>query len=142
MAQFLTINVNMVRNGVRRGNAEFQRSEARKYIKLFLVPRDASMFDRDIPDYLITDSMIDRFLAIEPPMFRALLEFDLIIDEIERAYVLGLFFSALSASVVSIERLLNKARIGLHRYASPKIKKLWNKDALSDWQYRHCFHAP
>lgn len=92
------------------------------------------MSDRDIPDYLVSDRMVDRFLAIEPPIFRALLEFDLVVDEIERAYVLGLFFSALSASVVSIERLLNKARIGLHKYAPSKIKGLWNKDALPVWQ--------
>ena len=63
-----------------------------------------------VPDYMINDSMIDRYLAIEPPQQRSTTDFDMIVEEIERSYVLGFFFSALSASVVTIERMLNTAR--------------------------------
>jgi len=44
MSQFLTINVNMTRNGVKRGDAGFQRSEARKCVKLLLVPPSCLTF--------------------------------------------------------------------------------------------------
>jgi hypothetical protein len=44
---------------------------------------------------------------------------------VERAYVRGDLFSAVSASCVSIERLLNLARIRLHEHHQ-KIKELWN----------------
>jgi hypothetical protein len=92
------------------------------------------MSDNMVPDYLVTESMIDRFLEIEPPPIRATAEFDAIIEEIERTYVLGAFFSALSASVVTTERMLNTARIELHKLVVPKIKQLWGKAAMNDWQ--------
>jgi len=71
-------------------------------------------------------------------------EFHEIIKEIERSYVLGNLFSALSAACVSMERVLNLARIKLHKHHS-KIKTLWGKgptdnwgkniDALREWGY-------
>ena len=103
-------------------------------MKLFLAPRDVSMSDAMVPDYMVSASIIDRYFAIEPPIMRGTTEFDVIIEEIERAFVLGLFFSALSGAVVTIERMLNTARIRLHEYVSPKVKELWNKDATNDWQ--------
>ena len=88
-----------------------RRSEARKHVRLFLAPKDANqpITDSMVPDYLVTESMLDRFLAINPPILRILSVFDPIIEEIEHTYVLGLFFAALSASVVTIERALNDA---------------------------------
>src|SRR4029077_8049766 len=53
---------------------------------------------------------------------------------IERAYVLGFFFAALSASVVSIERLLNRARIEIHKHIAVKIPELEKKGPLNKWQ--------
>jgi hypothetical protein len=87
-----------------------------------------------IPDYLVTASMVDRFLAIDPPAFRVLSAFDTIIEEIERTYVVGLPFSALSAAVVTIERVLNEARIRLHQFVTPKIEDLWRKGPLNNWE--------
>jgi hypothetical protein len=87
-----------------------------------------------VSDHLVTDSMIDRFLEIEPPVLRCTTRFDVIIEEIERAYVLGLFFAAVASSVVTIERKLNTARIEIHKLASPKIKELWDKGATDEWQ--------
>jgi hypothetical protein len=92
------------------------------------------MLDSAVPDYPVTDSMIDRFLEIEPPAVRSTAEFDMIIEEIEQTYVLGSFFSALSASVVASGRMLNAARIGLHKLIASKIKELWDKGATNDWQ--------
>jgi hypothetical protein len=114
----------------------FRDSEARKRIKFFLAPDDADVIvsDEMVPDYLVSDSMVERFLSVEPPLMRSILEFDTIIKEIERAYVLGAFVSAVSNSVVTIERLLNVARIELHHHASPKIKKLWGKGPSNAWQ--------
>jgi hypothetical protein len=134
MPSFMKAHINATRNGCRFWDEMQQRAEARRHLKLFLAPRDAAMSDAMVPDYLVSESMIDRYFAIEPPLMRSTTEFDPIIGEIETAYVLGLFFSALSASVVTIERLLNTARIELHQHVSPKIKALWNKDSTNDWQ--------
>lgn len=54
--------------------------------------------------------------------------------KIERTYAIGLLFSALSAAVVTIERVLNEARIRLHKHVAPKIKGLWEKGPLNDWK--------
>jgi hypothetical protein len=111
-------------------------SEARRSVKLFHVPRDVGVgvLDSMVPDLLATDSMVRRYLEIRPPHFRVTASFDLIIEEIERAYVLGHFFSALAASVVTIERMLNEARIKLHQHANPKVGKLWQKGPTNVWQ--------
>src|SRR5215203_2655317 len=60
-------------------------------------------------------------------------EFQLVIDEIEKSYVRGMFFSTVAASCVAMERMLNLARIKLHSY-HPKIKKLWGKEATDSWE--------
>lgn len=114
---------------------EFKVAEARKRIKFFLVPEDPTTIISDdmVPDYLVSDSMTQRFLSVEPPLMRSVLEFDTIITEIERTFVLGSFVSAISTSVVTIERLLNVARIELHPYATPKIKALWGKGPSNAW---------
>jgi hypothetical protein len=129
----LTIEVNFTRNAVKAAPEALKRHEARNMVKMFLAV-DQSIADRDIPDYLVSEPMIDRYLAIEPPQFCALTEFHQIIKEIERAYVFGLYFSALSSSVVTIERVLNMSRIALHKDMTPKFKELWNKDAVPDWE--------
>jgi hypothetical protein len=134
MTVMIKAYVNATRNACRTGDEEHRRSEARRTVKLFLVPRDASMSDAMVPDYLVSESMIDRFLSIEPPHLRCTTDFDVIIEEIERTYVLGAFFSTLSASVVTVERVLNMARIELHKLVSPKIGELWNKEAINEWE--------
>ena len=102
----------------------FRRAESKKHIRLFLAQKDAGqvIWDSMIPDYLVTDSMVDRFLAIDPPEVRVPSTFDTVIEEIERTYVIGLPFSALSAAVVTIERVLNEARIRLHNLVTQKSK--------------------
>lgn len=134
MPSLMKVYVNTTRNACRLGDNAWRRSEARRTVKLFLVPRDASMSDTMVPDYLVTESMIDRFLEIDPPPLRSTIEFDPIIEEIERTYVLGAFFSALSASVVTAERMLNTARIEIHKFITPKIKNLWDKGPTNDWE--------
>jgi hypothetical protein len=89
--------------------------------------------DREVPDLLVSESMVRRFIEIEPPMAAVIPDFQRIVNEIERSYVLGSFFSALSSACVSSERLLNLTRIKLHPHL-PKIKKLWNKGALDSWE--------
>lgn len=134
---FMRLKVNAGRGGLNLvDDQEFKNSEAKKHIKLFLAPSDADVIisDANIPNFLVTDSMVERYFALEPPPLRSIPDFDTIIDEIERDYVLGQFFSALSASVVTIERLLNTARIELHQHVAPKIKELWGKGALNEWQ--------
>jgi len=136
MSMYFTVSVNTTRGGIKGHPDEaFRRAEARKRVRLFLVPRDAGqvIWDSMIPDYLVTDSMVDRFLEIDPPEFRVPSTFDAVIEEIERTYVLGLLFSALSAAVVTIERTLNEARMRLHEHVNPKIKDLWGKGPLNEW---------
>jgi hypothetical protein len=113
----------------------FREAEARRSVKMFHVPRDVgeTVLDSSVPDFLVTESMIARYLEIRPPQFRVTTAFDLIISEIERAFVFGQYFAALAASVVTIERILNDARIRLHQHASPKLKHLWEKGPLNEW---------
>lgn len=127
----MNLYINTTRNMCRMGDEPRRRAEARRTVKLFLVPRDAGMpiSNAMVPDHLVSEAMIDRFLEIEPPQVRGTTDFDAIIEEIERAYVLGAFFSALSVSVVTIERMLNTARIELHKLSSPKLPKLWNRQS-------------
>jgi hypothetical protein len=101
---------------------------------MFLVPESVEMTDDDVPAHLVTDAMVDRYLAIEPPRLRATTDYDSIIESIEHSYVLGLYFPALSSAVVAIERLLNFARIELHKEVRTKIPSLWNKGALNEWE--------
>lgn len=104
----------------------FRQAEARRGVKMFHVPKGVKgvVLDSAVPDFLVTDAMVARYLEIRPPRFRVTTTFDLIISEIERSFVLEQFFAAVAASVVSIERMLNDARIRLHRHASPKLKYL------------------
>lgn len=112
----------------------FRRSEARRSVKRFIIPRGvAGLVDSLVPDWLVTDVMIDRYLSLRPPLFRVRASFDPIIEEIERTYVLGQPFSAIAASVVAIERMLNDARMRLHAHESPKLKHLWDKGPINEW---------
>lgn len=113
---------------------ELRRSEAARAVRMFLVPLGVAMTDADVPAYLVTDAMVDRYLAIEPPWLRATTDYDTIIESIEHSYVLGLYFSALSSAVVATERLLNIARIELHKEVPTKIGKLWAKGPLNEWE--------
>ena len=90
------------------------------------------MSDDQVPDHLVSEDMVDRYLALIPPIFAVIPEFQSVINEIERAYVRGLYFSAVSSGCVAIERMLNLARIELHHH-HPKIKELWGKGASNSW---------
>jgi hypothetical protein len=82
---------------------------------------------------LVNDRMVERYLELVPPKAAVIPEFQTIINEIERAYVLGMFFSAVSASCVSIERMLSLARIELNIHHPKKMKKLWGKGPSNEW---------
>ena len=148
MPSYYNIRINFTRNSVRHiSDVGMKRARARVLVKLFLAPPDSpSMItEATIADELVTDSMIDRYLAIEPPQTLVMPEFDTIVGEIERTYVFGLYFSALSAACVSIERALNLLRMKLHPFhpgTLPEIEGLgpidnWKKniDALVQWGY-------
>src|SRR4051794_33384302 len=120
---YFQLHLNATRGGVKSiPHPGFQRAEARKHIKLALGPHDSDQgfMDSDIPDFLVTESMIDRWLAIDPPVFRVQSEFDPIFENIEWSYVSGWFFSALAAACVTVERMLNTARIKLHPFMKEK----------------------
>ena len=113
----------------------FRRVEARKSIKCFHIPKGVGgLVDSLVPDDLVTDAMVNRYLAIRPPLYRITAAFDPIIEEIERTYVLGHTFSSIASSVVATERMLNEARIKLHNHESPKLTKLWGKGPMNDWE--------
>ena len=117
-----------MRRGTYSEDNPFKRIEAIRSVKVFHIPKGVGgLVDSMVPDSLVTDEMVERYLAIRPPLFRVTAAFDPIIEEIERAYVLGLVFSSLSASVVAIERMLNEARIQLHKHETPKLKQLGKK---------------
>src|SRR6266849_6872467 len=118
------VNINMTRGGLKGLPKEQRRAEAKREVKLVLVRGQATrgFADTEIPDFLGTDDAVTRFLDIEPPIAAITPEFQDIVDEIEDTYVVGHFFAAISSSCVSIERVLNLARIELHQYHK-KIKQ-------------------
>ena len=85
-----------------------------------------------MPDALVTPAIAQRYLELDPPFATVNQEFQAIIAEIDYTYVHGVFFSTVSASCVTIERVLNLARISLHPHC-PKIKELWGKGPSNEW---------
>lgn len=131
---YFWVHLNMTRGPLELLPPPVRLVEARRDVKMILLPqrRSEAMFDSMVPDHLVTDDMVVRFLDLNPPIASVIAEFQEVINEIERAYVVGMFFSAVSASCVTIERLLNIARIELHPYHQ-KIKKLWGKGPSNSW---------
>jgi len=113
-----------------------RKAASMKDAKMLVVPKALKfgILDNDIPDKLVSEEMAERYLEITPPVFSLIPDYQLVINEIEQSYVIGNDFSALSASCVVIERILNQVRIALHRHHKDKVvKKLWNKDAVNEW---------
>ncbi len=136
MAKIINIFLNCGRNAFSAMPPAIQKAEAMREVKMFVVPKALrrEIFDNDIPDKLVSEEMAERYLEITPPVFSLIPDYQLIINEIEQSYVIGNDFSALSASCVVIERLLNQARIALHKHHKDKVvKQLWNKDAVPKW---------
>ncbi len=105
-------------------------------VKMFVVPRilEHGIFDTNIPEVLVSEEMAERYLEIIPPVFSLIPDYQEVIQEIEQSYIIGNDFSALSASCVVIERLLNQARIALHKHhKNLVIKELWGKDSTNEW---------
>jgi hypothetical protein len=134
MGRYFSVSINTTRNALHGLPPDVQRQRAREQVKLLLVPQDAAeqISAAAIPDFLVSATMLDRYLEITPPVAAIMPEFQKIINEIEKAYVRGELFSAVSAACVSIERLLNDARIKLHKH-NTKIKELWGKGASNAW---------
>ena len=109
-------------------------AEARGAVKMLVLPRqpEATMTDSDVPDALVTPAMLERYLELDPPFATLNQEFQTVITEIDYSYVHGMLFSTVSASCVTIERVLNIARITLHPHC-PKIKDLWGKGPSNEW---------
>jgi len=129
---FINVNLNIASERYMR-EGPFRRSEARESVKRFHIPLGVGGLVNDlVPDWLVTEPMVDRYLSLRPPQCRVIATFDPIIEEIERAHVLGHSFSALASSVVAIERTLNDARARLHAHETPK-QELWGKGPLNDW---------
>lgn len=137
MPSYYNIRINFTRNSVRHiADVALKRARARSDVKFFLAPADSTqaITAEMIADELVTDSMIDRYLGIEPPQTLVMPEFDTIVNEIERAYVFGLYFSALSAACVSIERTLNLLRIQLHPFHPGTATDLEGKGPIDNWK--------
>jgi len=138
MAKKIPIFLNCTRNAILAMPPVLRKTAAMKEVKMFVVSkalrRGIFDIDKNIPDALVSEEMAERYLEITPPKLSLIPDYQLVINEIEQSYVIGNDFSALSASCVVIERLLNQARIDLHKYHKDKVfKKLWIKDALNEW---------
>jgi len=142
MAKKIPVFLNCGRNAILAMHPAIQKAEAMKDVKMLIVPKalKRGIFDKDIPDELVSEEMAERYLEITPPVFSFIPNYQIVINEIEQSYVIGNDFSALSASCVVIERLLTQARIAMHKHHNV-IKKLkgkgWNKsiNALKEWDY-------
>ncbi|MHC4073435.1 MAG: hypothetical protein ACYSWW_18135 [Planctomycetota bacterium] len=139
MAKMIRVFLNCTRNAILAMPPAVRKKMAMKEVKMFVVSkalrRGIFDIDKNIPDALVSEEMAERYLEINPPVFSLVVpHYQSIADEIEQSYVIGNDFSALSASCVVIERLLNQARINLHKHHKDKVvKKLWNKGATPAW---------
>jgi len=136
MAKIMEVFLNCTRNGILALPPAFQKAAAMREVKMFVRPwiLGHGILDTDIPDVLVSEEMAERYLEITPPVFSLIPDFQSVIREIEQSYVIGNDFSALSASCVVIERLLNQARIALHKHHSDKsVNKLRKKGAVNNW---------
>src|SRR5262249_54899439 len=109
---YFRVFIDFTRNNLKFLPPERRDKEARASVTRFLISpgTPALVLDTNLKvDAFITNAMSARFLELEPPMNTVIPEFQDVIKEIERAYVLGMFFSATSAASVSIERMLNLA---------------------------------
>jgi hypothetical protein len=108
--------------------------EARKHVKMLVLPRrpETAMTDGEVPEALVATAMVERYLELDPPFATVNQEFQAIISEIDYTYVHGVFFSTVSASCVTIERVLNLTRLSLHPHCA-KIKDLWGKGPSNEW---------
>ncbi len=137
MAKKIPVFLNCTRNALLAMPPVLRKTEAMKEVKMFVVPKALrqGIYDRDISDKLVSEEMAERYLEITPPVFSLIPDYQIVINEIAQSYVIGNDFSALSASCVVIERLLNQARIALHKHHKDKvIKKLWDKGPTNEWQ--------
>jgi hypothetical protein len=132
----MEIFLNCTRNAILAMPPAIRKTAAMQEVKMLVVPKALrrGIFDTDISDKLVSEEMAERYLEITPPVFSLIPDFQVVINEIEQSYVIGNDFSALSASCVVIERLLNKARIDLHKHHKDKvIKELWDKGSTNEW---------
>ncbi len=132
--KLIKIFLNCGRNAVLSMPSAVRKAAAMQEVKMLVVPKALrrGIFDKDISDKLVSEEMAERYLEINPPVFSLIPDYQLVINEIEQSYVIGNDFSALSASCVVIERLLNQARIDLHKHHKV-IKKLWGKGPTNEW---------
>ena len=136
MVKRIKIFLNCSHNVILAMPPAFQKAEAMRQVKMSVVPRilGHGILDYNIPDVLVSEEMAERYLEISPPVYSLIPDYQEIILEIEQSYVIGNDFSALSASCVVIERLLNQARIDLHKHHKDKfIKKLCSKGPTNEW---------
>jgi hypothetical protein len=130
----IDVFLNCGRNAILAMPLAIRKTMAMEEVKMFVVPKalKRGILDKDIPSVLVSEEMAERYLEITPPVVSLIPDYQLIINEIEQSYVIGNDFSSLSASCVVIERLLNRARIDLHKHHKV-IKKLRNKGPKNDW---------
>jgi hypothetical protein len=129
-----SIYLNCGRNHILAMPPSLRKAAAMKEVKMLLIPKSLrrTISDIEIPIALVSEEMADRYLELRPPVVSLIRDYQSIIIEIEQSYVIGNDFSALSASCVVIERLLNQARIALHKHHSV-IKELQGKDSKNEW---------
>lgn len=133
--KLMEIFLNCGRNAVLAMPPKTRKLAAMKDAKMLIIPKalKRGIFDFDIPDKLVSEEMAERYLEIKPPAFSLIADYQLVINEIEQSYVIGNDFSAISASCLVIERLLNQARINLHKHHET-IKELWDKGPTNEWK--------
>lgn len=136
MAKINLINVflNCGRNAILVMPPPVRKAAAMRDAKMLIIAKalKKTVCDSDIPDKLVSEEMAERYLEVRPPEFSLIPDFQPIINDIEQSYVIGNDFSALSAACVAIERLLNQARISIHKHHKP-IKVLWDKGPTNEW---------
>lgn len=137
MAKTKNIFCDFERNAVLALPAAIQKVKAMPLAKMFVVSKTlkGTISENDIPDALVSEEMAERYLEIRPPQLSLMPAYQSVINEIEQSYVTGNDFSAISASCVVIERLLNEAREVLHKHHRDKtVRRLWGKGPTNSWK--------
>jgi len=82
------------------------------------------------------DNKFNRYSSFKPPGLRIIVEYHTLLQEIEDAYVHGLYYPAVTSACCLGERIFNIIILNLREYYkhSDHFKRLYKKESFGDWE--------